>query len=76
MSLFLLLLSLSITALAFEDPFDCRFQVDGFKYDLEALKDEHTVSRERDTPPTREIHSVTFSLCSDVGCMQSIPSLG
>jgi len=75
MSLFLLLLSLSITALAFEDPFDCRFQVNGFKYDLEALKGEHAVSRERDTPPTREIVSVKFSLCSDLKHQEDLPDV-
>jgi len=75
MSLFLLLLSLSITALAFEDPFDCHFQANGLKYDIEALNGEHTVSRERDTPPTHEIHSVTFSLCSDLKHQEGIPDV-
>jgi hypothetical protein len=66
LSLFLLLLSLSIPALALEDPFDCHFQVNGLKYDLTPLAGEHTVTRERTTPPTREVDSVRLSLCSDV----------
>jgi len=57
---------LSIPAIALEDPFECRFQLNGFKYDLESLKDEHTVARERATPPTRELDSVRLSLCSDL----------
>jgi len=62
----LLFLCLSTPALAFEDPFDCHFQVKGLKYDLSPLKDEVTATRTRPTPPTSEIDSVRISLCSDL----------
>ncbi|KAJ7346640.1 autophagy-related protein 27 [Mycena albidolilacea] len=72
LSLFLLLLSLSIPALALEDPFDCHFQVNGLKYDLTPLAGEHTVTRERATPPTREVDSVRLSLCSDLATQKDV----
>ncbi|KAJ6499925.1 autophagy-related protein 27 [Mycena vitilis] len=67
LSFFLLLLLSSIPqAFALEEPFNCHFQVNGLKYDLESLKDEHTAVRERATPPTHEVDSVRLSLCSDL----------
>ncbi|KAF7361873.1 Autophagy-related protein 27 [Mycena venus] len=65
-TLFLLLLSFSIPVSAFEDPFDCHFQVNNLKYDLNPLAGEHVVTRARETPPTREVDSVRISLCSDL----------
>ncbi|KAF8210295.1 autophagy-related protein 27 [Mycena galopus ATCC 62051] len=65
-SLFLLLLSLSIPALALDDPFNCQFQVGSLKYDLQRLDREYEVHRERPLPPTRELEDIRISLCSDL----------
>ncbi|KAJ6593922.1 autophagy-related protein 27 [Mycena capillaripes] len=61
----LFLLSIPVTVVS-EASFDCQFQANGFKYDLETLGDEHTAVRERETPPTQMVDSVRISLCSDL----------
>ncbi|KAI0339763.1 hypothetical protein BDW22DRAFT_1421951 [Trametopsis cervina] len=61
-----LLLLLSTQHVYAQDVFDCHITAGDFKYDLTALKGERTVSRERDTPPTKFRDSVTFNLCEDL----------
>ncbi|KAJ7783199.1 autophagy-related protein 27 [Mycena metata] len=75
LSFFLLLLSWSIPVAALEEPFEnCRFQANGLKYDLDLLKGEHTVTQQRETPPTREVYSVRLSLCSDLEEEKDVPN--
>ncbi|KAJ7703174.1 autophagy-related protein 27 [Mycena rosella] len=64
--LFLLLLSWSTAVMASDEPFDCRFQVGALSYDLSPLESEQVITRDRPTPPTREVDSVRLSLCSDL----------
>ncbi|KAJ7188242.1 autophagy-related protein 27 [Mycena filopes] len=74
LTLLLLLLSCSLPAAALEEPFEnCRFQTNGLKYDLSSFSGEHTATRERDTPPTREVDSVRLSLCSDLQQQEGVP---
>ena len=63
----LALLLLSVLATAAED-FECRenTQIRGHEYDLTSLNAAHSASRERDTPPTTMVDSITFNLCSDL----------
>ncbi|KAI0682488.1 autophagy-related protein 27 [Cytidiella melzeri] len=49
-----------------QEHFDCHLTVGGFNFDLTALGGVHTVSRERDTPPTKFRDTVTFNLCEDL----------
>ncbi|KAJ6625614.1 autophagy-related protein 27 [Mycena sp. CBHHK59/15] len=57
-----------------EDPFDCHLQLGagGLKYDLTTLPGEQTITRDRDTPPTREVDTVRFSLCSDLKLQEGV----
>ncbi|KAK7057172.1 Josephin domain-containing protein [Favolaschia claudopus] len=47
--------------------------INGLKFDLTSLHDEHSASRERTTPPTHEIDSVRISLCSDLTPLKDVP---
>ncbi|KAI0093105.1 autophagy-related protein 27 [Irpex rosettiformis] len=49
-----------------QDIFDCHMTIGDKKFDLTTLGGEHTVSRERNTPPTKFKDSVTFNLCEDL----------
>ncbi|KAJ6586945.1 autophagy-related protein 27 [Mycena vulgaris] len=70
--LFLLLLSWSPAVIAFDEPFDCRFQVGSLSYDLSPLAGEQVITRARATPPTREVDSVRLSLCSDLKVQEDV----
>ncbi|KAF7315644.1 hypothetical protein MIND_00079900 [Mycena indigotica] len=67
---FVLLLSSCIPAVVGDDQqgLDCSspLLLDGLKYDLSSLSDEHSLKRERSTPPTREEDLVRLSLCQDL----------
>ena len=56
-----------------QDVFDCHITIGDNKYDLAALGGEHTVSRERDTPPTKFRDTVTFNLCEDLKKVDGVP---
>lgn len=60
------LLLLSARHASAQEPFDCQITIGDLKYDLKWLAGEHTVSRERDTPPTKFKDTVTFNLCEDL----------
>lgn len=48
------------------EPFDCKVTLDDLKYDLTGIAGEHTVSRERDSPPTKMRDALRFNLCADL----------
>ncbi|EPQ57219.1 hypothetical protein GLOTRDRAFT_104803 [Gloeophyllum trabeum ATCC 11539] len=59
-------LALSVLVLSAGAQDDCSIDRNGVKYDLTALKGEHTVSRTRDTPPSKMVDSVRFDLCGEL----------
>ncbi len=64
-----LLSSLLLFSLAWAqdyEPFDCKVTLDDLKYDLTGIAGEHSVSRERDLPPTKMRDTLRFSLCADL----------
>ena len=61
-----LLLSATYTGVSAQDTFDCKITVGDSKFDLTSLSGEHTVSRERETPPTKFLDVITFNLCEDL----------
>ncbi|KAF7288662.1 hypothetical protein HMN09_01372200 [Mycena chlorophos] len=71
------LLLLSSFVHAFEDSttLDCSgpLLIDGLKYDLSQLSGEYSATRERPTPPTREIDEARISLCSDLKRLDEVP---
>nr|GAT56365.1 predicted protein [Mycena chlorophos] len=71
------LLLLSSFVHAFEDSttLDCLgpLLIDGLKYDLSQLSEEYSATRERPTPPTREIDEARISLCSDLKRLDEVP---
>ncbi|KAJ7170534.1 autophagy-related protein 27 [Mycena crocata] len=77
LALLVLLFSWSIPARAFsphnftqgdlvDQASDCLVQVGNLKFDLTPIGSEEHITRERTTPPTREVDSVRVSLCSDL----------
>ncbi|KAJ7084409.1 autophagy-related protein 27 [Mycena belliarum] len=70
--LFLLAISWSTTALTAAESFDCHFNVGSLTYDLSSLDGEQLITRERSTPPTREVDSVALSLCSDLKSKEGV----
>lgn len=62
----LLVFSLASARVAAQEAFDCKITIGESKWDLTSLKSEHTVSRERNTPPTKFRDTVTFNLCDDL----------
>ena len=60
------LLLLSATGVTAQEPFDCKISSDGLSWDLTKLAGEHTVSRERETPPTKFRDDIRFNLCEDL----------
>ena len=53
--------------------FDCHITIDNLKYDLTSLAGEHSVSRERDTPPSTMVDSVRFDMCADLKASDGVP---
>ena len=62
----LFLLAVSPVAVSAQDTFDCKVTLGENKWDLTSLSGEQTLSRERDTPPTKFRDTVTFNLCEDL----------
>ena len=62
----LLLLSVAFPGASAQDTFDCKITLGENKWDLTSLAGEQTVSRERDTPPTKFRDTITFNLCEDL----------
>ena len=60
------LLLLAVSGVIAQEPFDCKITSEGMSWDLTKLAGEHTVSRERDTPPTKFRDDVRFNLCEDL----------
>lgn len=58
LSLLLLLVSNSLA-----DDWSCTSELGGHKYDFTPLGGEHTLTRERETPPTKMVDTLTFNLC-------------
>lgn len=59
-------LLLAATRVSAQEGFDCKITSGGYSWDLTSLKGEHTLSRERETPPTKFRDDVTFNLCEDL----------
>lgn len=62
----LLVLSLAAVGASAQEEADCRLAIGDFTYDLNSLEGVKTVSRERDTPPTKYKDTVTFDLCGSI----------
>lgn len=67
-ALLILVLTGGLTTAYAQEGFDCRVSLNNGKekYDLTSLAGEHSISRERVTPPTRFVDTVHFDLCSDL----------
>ncbi|KIP10926.1 hypothetical protein PHLGIDRAFT_125243 [Phlebiopsis gigantea 11061_1 CR5-6] len=59
-------LFLAATRVSAQDAFDCKITSGEYGWDLTSLKGEHTLSQERETPPTKFRDDVTFNLCEDL----------
>lgn len=60
------LLSLAPAAVLAQETFDCKITIGESKWDLTSLAGERTLSRDRDTPPTKFTDVVKFNLCEDL----------
>lgn len=49
-----------------DDPFDCHIKTGDLNYNLTPLAGEHSISRERSTPPSTMVDIVRFDLCADL----------
>ncbi|KAH8107249.1 autophagy-related protein 27 [Cristinia sonorae] len=52
--------------------FDCHVVIGDLKYDLTSLNKEYSVSRTRDTPPTKWQDTVRFNLCSELKAQDGV----
>jgi hypothetical protein len=57
-----------VSAVAGQDdnPFNCHIKTEVLAFNLTPLAGEHSVSRERPTPPSTMIDIVRFDLCADL----------
>lgn len=62
----LFLLAASSAGVSAQDTFDCKVTLGENKWDLTSLAGEQTLSRERNTPPTKFQDIVTFNLCEEL----------
>lgn len=59
-------LLLAATGVLAQEDFDCKITSEATGWDLTSLAGEHTVSRERTTPPSKFRDDITFNLCQDL----------
>lgn len=59
-------------ALAADNDFNCLITTDSLKFDLTSLGGEHTVQRERETPPSKMVDKVRFDLCGDLKSLSDV----
>ncbi|KIY73059.1 hypothetical protein CYLTODRAFT_387493 [Cylindrobasidium torrendii FP15055 ss-10] len=58
--------------LAADNVFNCLITTDSLKFDLTSLGGEHTVQRERETPPSKMVDKVRFDLCGDLKSLSDV----
>ncbi|KAI0063520.1 hypothetical protein BV25DRAFT_1883291 [Artomyces pyxidatus] len=72
-SLLALLFAASVPAtLAQDDDADCRLTVGSNKYDLTALKGDHSAARTRETPPSSWVDAVRFNVCGELAPLDGV----
>ncbi len=68
------LLLLLISAASSQPDAECHKAIGDDRYDLSALKGDHTVSRSRSLPPTNMMDTLRFNICNELSPLEDVGS--